>query len=157
VSYENDLIDSIIDKFQTDGRMLNKVKATNVGKGIMEDFPSNMSNNLFPNIRLTWAGTTEEDEPGDDRPPRMRTITLWIHIAVFNANESKRLEDITDLVEVVENVLYDNENALTGLVLDSIDINRVTNTQNLLHPHTVAVMEVDCHTWTTRDSRAGLG
>lgn len=156
MSYENDLIDQIIIKFKEDGRILNLVNPLNIGKGIMLDFPSNLANNAYPNIRLTWAGTREEDEPGDDRPPRIRVVTLLFHIAVHNANEADRLEDATQLAEVVSNVLYDNEESLTGLILDSIDINTVETTQDLLHPHTVVVMEADFNTWSARNNRVGL-
>jgi hypothetical protein len=155
MSYVSDSIDQFVLKLQGDGPLIDIVNPTSIKKGVEPEFPDNIAQNQFPIVRVTWSGTTEEDEAGDVLPERYVTVNLLLHLAVRENDEVKRLEALADLDEKVKNAIYRGEIGSQSLVADEINVSLTEVAPDLFSPYGLAVMEVALMGWVVRDGRAG--
>jgi len=156
-SWESQVIDDLIATLKADGRIGAVIKnKESIGKGLTEDFPGDVGQNLFPHVRITWLGTEEEDSPADNYSERYQTINLAINVAVNNNNEANRLDELSDICERLKNAIYSHELDTGGLVLDRIEIPSVEVAPDILsHPYGFAIITVAMMTITERDNRTG--
>jgi len=154
MSWESDLIDQVITNLKANGTVKGKIKS--IDKGLTPDFPTNIGQDKFPVTRITWESTNEEDSPADNYPERYRTLNLEFNIAVHNAIEGDRLDDLSTVCEIIANALYDMEQGIGELLLDDIDISSTEVAPDVLsHPYGFAVMSVALTTITDRKNRTG--
>jgi hypothetical protein len=157
MSWESDLTDDIVNALRDNGGLRSIVtRETSIGKGINEDVFSDKARNQFPLVRITWQGTSELDEPGDNYTERYRTMTLEFHCAVVEVNDDKRFDTLSALTEKVANALYDREKNIGALLEDEINITGIETVPDMLMaPFGVAVMTVEFTTWADRTNRTG--
>jgi hypothetical protein len=152
--WESDLIDDLITNLKLNGSVMARVNS--IDKGLTPDFPTNIGQDKFPVVRITWVGTDEEDSPADNYPERYRTLNLELNIAVQNSDEGKRLDELSRTCEVVANALYDREQLIGALLLDDIELTSTEVAPDVLsHPFGFAIMSVALTTISDRKTRAG--
>ena len=155
MSWVSDVIDEFILKLQDDGKLMDLVQHTSILKGMEPDFPDNLAQNKFPAVRVTWVGTEEETEPGDDNSERAITLSLEVRLAVRENKEVDRLEALADLEERVKNAIYRGEDGSKLLVSDEINVTSTEVAPDLFPPFGLAIMDVSLMSWVVRDGRTG--